>query len=443
MTVSSPWGLWVLVARPSACSAARSSQQQRVDFVLGVMISTMAIDSGQQRVGAFDPVDSRLAGRVLTFGGCAALGAGTVAAWLGRDFAPTDTSTDTTSTVALVGCAVSVAVVTAVLARWRNPLVVAGGTTFGSWALCTAYLGGDPVASGPLWAVGSAIVLLALVMITVVAAGTGYAWRRWRAPAPARPAPGLPEDLWRTGTAVVVVGGCWLLIGAVARQAYPLAWNYLTILHLPLDVLVAAAMAAGVVMAVDSGRRRRALGLSLRRLAPSAALGVVLVLAVIVGRALPAGDGFNGQVGVMAGPDGSPVAVLGLCQGTVDSLVIEDLVAEQAWQEGDDYAPAASLEHDGGLGGVVQVDLTDPPAQWSGAALGEPASGEDELNITATGRQSLLNDTYFTRAEIQALEPGMVVYSVWEQPDGPYTGNEQVPLADFADLACTNPGRNG
>ena len=407
------------------------------------MIATMAIDSGQQQVGALDPVDSRFAGRVLTFGGCAALGAGIWAAWPGRELASTDASTDTTSTFALVGCAVSVAVVTVVLARWRNPLVVAGGITFGSWALCTAQLGGDPVASGPLWAVGSMVVLFALVMITAVAAVIGYAWRRWRAPAPARPAPGLPKDLWRTGTAVVAVGGCWLLIGAVARQVYPLAWSYLTILHLPLDVLVAAAVAAGVVMAVDSVRRRRTLGLGLRRLAPSAVLGVVLVLAVIVGRALPAGDGFNGQVGVMAGPDGAPVAVLGLCQGTVDSLVVEDLEAEQAWQEGDDDAPAASLDHGGGLAGVVQVDLSDPPASWSGAALGEPTSGEDELHITATGRQSLLNDTYFTRAEIQALEPGTVTFSVWEQPDGPYTGNEQVPLADFVDVACTGSGRNG
>lgn len=163
-----------------------------------------------------------------------------------------------------------------------------------------------------------------------------------------------------------MVGGCWLLISAVARQAYPLAWNYLAVAHVSLDLLVAAAMVAGVVMAVDSVHRRRVLGLGLRRLAPSAALG-----------------------------------------------------------------------------GVVRVDLSDPPAPWSGAALGAPTGGEDELCIAATGRQPLLGDTCFTRAEIHALEPGTVVCSVWEQPDGPCTGNEQVPLADFADIACTDPGRNG
>lgn len=413
------------------------------------MISTMAISSGRT-LTTFDPVDARLASRVVAFGGCALLGAGTWALWLGRYSTTADP--DAPFLVQTAGCAGTLAVVTAVLACWRNPLVVAGGTTFGVWVLSTAFAAAQPELSGPLWAVGSMVVLFALVVVTGAGAAVGWVWRRWRAPAPVQPVLEQPGDLWRTGSALVVVAGCWLVAGAVARQALPLAWSYTTILHVPLDLLAAAAVVAGVVMAVNSLRRRRALGLRLRPLAPSAVLGVVVLLAVLAGRAIPGapgaptGDGFNGQVGVMAGPDGAPVAVLALCQGTggtVDSLVVEDLVAEQAWQEGDDYAPAAGLDHDGGLDGVVQVNLSNPPAQWSGRALGAPTSDEDGLNIIATGPQSVLNDTYFTRAEIQALEPGMVTFSVWEQPGGPYTGNEQVPLADFADVACTNPGRNG
>lgn len=170
----------------------------------------------------------------------------------------------------------------------------------------------------------------------------------------------------------------------------------------------------------------------------------MLLVAVLAARAVPAGDGFNGQVGVMAGPDGSPVAVLGLCRGTADSLVVLDLesdLAEKSWEERGEEAQAAALDHDGGLDGVAVVDLANPPAGWEGSALGAPAGGEGSLNITATGRGSLLNDTYFTRAEIAALAPGTVTFSVWDKPDGAYQGNEQVLLADFPDVACSGRGR--
>ena len=169
----------------------------------------------------------------------------------------------------------------------------------------------------------------------------------------------------------------------------------------------------------------------------------MVLLAVVIGRALPAGNGFNGQVGVMAGPDGQPVAVIGLCQGSADTLVVLDLesdLADQSWEERGEEAKAASLRHNGALDGVTTVDLSEPSARWSGSALGDPARGEGDLNITATGRGSLLNDTYFTRAQIEQLAPGMVTFSVWEHPFGPYTGNEQVPLADFADIACSGRG---
>ena len=404
------------------------------------MISTMATSGWQQQAGGFDPVDSRLAARVLLFGGCALLGAAIWVGWLGWD-SPAGDAVEY-STAQLMGCAVSIGVFTALVSRWRNPLVVAGGTTLGVWVPSTVHLAGDPVAGGALWAVAAVMLLFALVAITGVAAAVGHAWRRWRAPAATGPAPGRPGDLWRTGVALVVVGGGWLLVGAVARQVYPLVWSYSAIVHVPLDLLAAVAVAAGVVMAVDSAHRRRTLRLQLRPLAPSAALGAVLVVAVLVGRSIPAGNGFNGQVGVMAGPGGAPVAVLGVCEGTVDSLEVLDLVYEQSLQQGDAYAPAARLHHDGGLDGVVVVDLTRPPPQWAGTPLGAAASGEDELNISATGRQSLLDDTYFTRAEVEQLSPGMVLYSVWEQPDGAYQGNEQAPLADFAAVACSGRGRN-
>ena len=164
-------------------------------------------------------------------------------AWLGWD-----TTYDTVPGVSepqgpytpaqVVACAVTLAVATAALARWRDPLVVASGVTFGFWAPWTAMAAAGPL-SGSLWAVGSAMLLFALVAGTGVMAVLGYASRRWRTPTPGQPAPGPPGQWWRTSVALVVVGGCWLLVGAVVRLVLPLAWTYLRVLHVPLDAVAA------------------------------------------------------------------------------------------------------------------------------------------------------------------------------------------------------------
>lgn len=402
--------------------------------------------------------------RVLVFGACALVGAGIWGAWLGWDTSyytlPGDSQLHGPYTPAqVVGCALSVAVVTALLARWRDPFAVAGGVTFGFWVGWTAAAASD-VDNGPsFWPIGSALLLIGLVAGTAVSAALGFASRGLRRrPAPPReqtpsvPSPATsetdrdaPPARWRTGTALVVVAGGWLAVGAVARLVNPLVWTYLQPVHVPLDLVAVVAVIWGVVLAVAAARRRRAEGASIRPLARSAAGCAVLLAVVAVARAVPVGDGFNGQAGVMAGPDGSPVVVLGLCRGEIDTITVDDLdsdLAEQAWDRGEDVH-VAQLTHDGGVEEVTSVDLTSPPGGWRGTTLRPPNPGEEELYLEARGRGSVLDVLWFTRAEVEQLPPDTVLLSAWGE-QGELVGNEQVPLEDVAAVACSQGRtRNG
>ena len=107
----------------------------------------------QPTAGPVNPsgsADHRVATRVLAFGACALVGAGLWGAWLGWDTTLYTTADNPEpqgpyTTAQVVACAVSVGVVTAVLARWRDPVVVAGGITFGFWVPWSAQ-----AAAGPL-----------------------------------------------------------------------------------------------------------------------------------------------------------------------------------------------------------------------------------------------------------------------------------------------------
>ncbi len=398
-----------------------------------------------------------LANPVVVFGGCALVGAGVWGAWLGWDTSFYAGSDDPYVPgphllAREVACAVTVGLATALLARWRNPMAVAGGVTWGIWVIESALAA---VTGGPLWIVTSVIVLCALLAITALSAALGDALRAGRTPAPPGLAPptggrlravaadlveGLARDPWQTGTALTLVGGCWLLIGAVVRHTHPLTWTYLEILRFPLDALAAAAVITGIVLAIEAAQARRALGRPLRPLARTVILNGALLLVVLIGRMLPAGDGFDGQVGVMASPEGTPVAVLGVCQGAIDSVSVEDFdspLADEAFERGE-VAYAARLHHQDGVDQLVLVDLSTPPAEWSGTALRPPAAGEEELYIAASGRESKLNEIWFTRAEVEQLAPGDVLHTTFGHVTGPWAANEQVPLQDFLAVACAS-----
>ena len=403
--------------------------------------------------------------RVLVFGGAALVGAAVWGAWLGWDTSyyllPGDPYLHGPYTSGqVVACALTVGLVTALLSWWRNPVAVAAGVTFGFWVVWTAAAAAD-VDSGPsFWPIGSALLLCGLIIGTGLTAALGYAARSVRRPpsgqrdpspdgpsmrAPARQDGGILQDRWRTGTALVFVGLCWLLIGAVVRFTYPLTWTYLQILHIPLDIVAVAAVAYGIVLAVGVARRRRADGAPLRPLARATTAGAVLLAVVLVGRVVPAGDGFNGQVGVMAGPDGSPVVVLGVCRGEIDTVIVEDResdLGDRFYDQGEG-AYAARLEHEDGVNEVTAVDLASPPAGWSGTTLRPSANSEDELYVEATGRGAVLDVIWFTRAEVERLPQGTVLLSTWDD-GGAWAGSEQVQFEDVATVACAEGRtRNG
>lgn len=121
-----------------------------------------------------------------------------------------------------------------------------------------------------------------------------------------------------------------------------------------------------------------------------------------------------------------------MCRGTVDALVVEV-------RTGDGAHPG----HRGGVDGVVQVDPTQPQPGWEGMALSSAVCGDGESSISATGRGSLLKDTCFTRAEVQGLEPGVVVFSVWDRATEASEGNEEASSSGFATVACTSRDRCG
>jgi hypothetical protein len=403
--------------------------------------------------------------RVLVFGGAALVGAAVWGAWLGWDTSyyrlPDDPSLHGPHTSGQVlACALTIGLVTALLSRWRNPVAVAAGVTFGFWVVWTAAAAAD-VDSGPsFWPIGSALLLCGLVTGTGLTAALGYAVRSVRRPhggqrvpspdQPSRQAPvrrneHAPPDRWRTGAALVLVGLCWLLIGSVMRLTYPLTWTYLRVLHIPLDVAAVAAVAYGIVLAVVAARRRRADRISLRPLAPAMTGGAVLLAVVLVARVVPAGDGFNGQVGVMAGPDGSPVVVLGVCRGEIDTVIVEDRESDlgDRFYDHGEGAYAARLQHEDGVNEVTAVDLTSPPAGWSGTTLRPSANSEDELYVEATGRGAVLDVIWFTRAEVERLPPDTVLLSTWDD-GGAWAGSEQVQFEDVATVACAEGRtRNG
>ena len=119
----------------------------------------------------------------------------------------------------------------------------------------------------------------------------------------------------------------------------------------------------------------------------------VLLALVASARAVPVGVGSEGQAGVMAGPDGSPVVVLGRHHGQIDTTTVEDLdsdLPEQAWDRGD-VVHAVRLERSGGVDEITSVGLVSPPAGTTGTTPRPPDSDEGELHLEPRGRGSVFD----------------------------------------------------
>jgi hypothetical protein len=97
-------------------------------------------------------------------------------------------------TLQVLGCALTVGVVTAVLAGRRHPVAAAAGVSLGFWPAWTIHAASHD-ASG-LFAVGSVMLALGLALGTTVAAGVGVGVRaamdaRRRTPGDASGEPGI------------------------------------------------------------------------------------------------------------------------------------------------------------------------------------------------------------------------------------------------------------
>ena len=124
------------------------------------------------------PTSSRSPAVVLVLG--VVLGALIWAAWLGWDRTPSyDVITGTVQTpyvtLQVLGCALTVGVVTGVLAARRHPVAAAFGVSLGFWVVWTVDAASHD-ASG-LYAVGSLMLAVGLAGGTALAASVG-AWVR-------------------------------------------------------------------------------------------------------------------------------------------------------------------------------------------------------------------------------------------------------------------------
>ena len=144
----------------------------------------------------------------------------------------------------------------------------------------------------------------------------------------------------------------------------------------------------------------------------------------------------NGQVGITVTEDGSPVAVVEVCHGSVVTLRVAGPNRGQQPNE-----VHADLTADQPVLAPTTVTLAEPGPGWQGAPLLPPL--DDSLYIViADDREedSQLQQADFTAAELAALDPGTVQYSEFVPGADDPLRSVQVPLAEFRAIACRARG---
>ena len=144
----------------------------------------------------------------------------------------------------------------------------------------------------------------------------------------------------------------------------------------------------------------------------------------------------NGQVGITVTEDGSPVAVVEICHGSVATLSVAGPNRGQQPNE-----VHADLTADQRVRTSTTVVLAAPGAGWQGTPLLPPL--DDSLYIViADDREedSQLQQADFTAAELAALDPGTVQYSEFVTGADDPLRSVQVPLAEFRAIACRARG---
>ena len=144
----------------------------------------------------------------------------------------------------------------------------------------------------------------------------------------------------------------------------------------------------------------------------------------------------NGAVGISVSEDGSPVAVLEICSGSVRELHVAG--PNRGKEPNEVHAELSAAEP---LRTSTTVLLSDPGPAWQGTPLLPPL--DDDLYIVAAAdaeEDTHLSQASATPAELAALDPGTVQYSEFVFGADDPLQSVQVPLADFRAIACRARG---
>ena len=164
-----------------------------------------------------------------------------------------------------------------------------------------------------------------------------------------------------------------------------------------------------------------------------------LLLTVLVPLAAAAGcsgtPDINGRVGITVTEDGTPVAVVEVCHGSVRGLTVAG--PNRNAQPNELHAELTAVRP---VRESTTVVLAAPGDGWQGTPLLPPLD-EDLFIVIADDREenSELSQADFTVAELAGLTPGTVQYSEYVPGDDPLQ-SVQAPLADFRRTACRAGG---
>jgi hypothetical protein len=138
----------------------------------------------------------------------------------------------------------------------------------------------------------------------------------------------------------------------------------------------------------------------------------------------------NGAIGITVAADGTPVAVVEVCHGSVDRITV---AGPSRGTEPNEIRAEITSRDD--VAAPMQVGLVAPGEQWRGTPLTVPLAGD--LHIVIAGDRdanSQLTQADFTVAQLATLTPETVQYSDYDVEEG--TVQVQAPLADFHAITC-------
>ena len=165
-----------------------------------------------------------------------------------------------------------------------------------------------------------------------------------------------------------------------------------------------------------------------RRLLPAA------VLALLAAAGCGGTPERNGAVGITVTEDGSPVAVLEICSGSVRELRVAG--PNRGEQPNEEHARLSATEP---VRASTTVELSDPGPGWQGTPL-RPPLDDDLYIVNAADEGSQLSQASATPDELAALGPGTVQYSEHVPGADDPLRSVQVPVAEFRAVACRPRG---